>query len=201
MFCAMSAIIKATIKNRSVWGGDIMNYKRKSLVLVCCAINLCSCVTYHNEDYNPNYQTYTYDNSQLYPAVNYGSSNEGYRYSTSEHTVAVPNSYHVGEYHSPVSFKDRDRVWVSNQNPQGYTIEIAEGEKASQVAQKLYKTPKSDRMAQVKYQVRGKSYYKGVYGTYPDATSAQKALESLPEEIRQEASVKNWSNVQQNLER
>lgn len=193
----MSAIIKAIIKIISV--GDNMNYKGKCIVLSFCAINLCSCMIYDNENYNPNYQTYTYDNSQLYPAANYGSSTAGYRYSTNEQTVAVPNSYHVGEYHSPVSFKDRDRTWVSNQNPQGYTIEIAEGEKASQVAQKLYKTPKNDRMAQVKYQMNGKPYYKGVYGTYPDAASAQKALESLPEDIKQGASVKNWSTMQQNL--
>lgn len=178
-----------------------MNAKRNCVVLSLCAFNLCSCMVTDNEEYTPRYQTYTYDSSQLYPSAKYSNSDAGYRYSSpSPQTVNVPNSYHVGEDHSPVSFKDRDKTWVSSQNPQSYTIELGEGEKASQVAQKLYKTPKNDRMAQVKYQENGKSYYKGVYGTYPDAASAQKALEALPDDVKQGASVKSWSSMQQNLE-
>lgn len=176
-----------------------MNYKWKCIVLGISALNLCSCMVTDNEGYSPSYQSYAYDNSQLYPQINY-SYERSYRYATSGQMVTVPDSYHVGEYHSPVSFKDRDKTWVSSQNPQGYTIEVAEGEKASQVAQKLYKTPKNDRMAQVKYQANGKPYYKGVYGNYPDAASAQKALDALPAEVKQGASVKNWGAVQQNLE-
>lgn len=180
----------------------MMNYKIKVLIAGFCGINLCSCMIY-DDSQSANYQTYAYDNSQLYPQTNYTISDAGYagyRTQPSEGTVTVPDSYHVGEYHSPVSFKDRDKTWVSSQNPQGYTIEIAEGEKASQVAQKLYKTPKNDRMAQVKYQQNGKAYYKGVYGTYPDAESAQKALDALPPEIKQGAGIKNWGSVQNNLD-
>lgn len=176
-----------------------MNCKINFIVLGFCALNLCSCTINDNEQYTPNYSTYTYDNSQLYSPVNYPSSDAGYK-SSSEHSVSVPSSYHVGEFHSPVSFKNRDKIWVSSQNPQDYTIELAEGEKAAQVAQRLYKAPKNDRMAQVKYQVRGKAYYKGVYGSYPDAVSAQKALDSLPEELKQGASIKNWGSMQHNLE-
>lgn len=163
-----------------------------------CAANLSSCMVY--DDSTPNYQTYAYDGSQMYPQDNYsvGSGNR-YQYQ-SEGTVSVPDSYHVGEFHSPVSFKDRDKQWVSSQNPQGYTIEVADGDKASQVAQKLYKAPKNDRMAQVKYQQNGKTYYKGLYGTYPDAESAQKALDALPPEIKQGAGIKNWGSVQGNVE-
>jgi hypothetical protein len=156
-------------------------------------------MAYDNEAYTPKYQVSAYDESQMYAPVNYSSSNTGYRDSSSGQ-VTVPNSYHVGEYHSPISFKDRDKSWVSSQNPQAYTIEVAEGDKASQVAQKLYKTPKNDRMAQVKSQVNGSAYYKGVYGTYPDEASAQKALDALPDDIKQGAAVKNWSSVQQNLD-
>jgi septal ring-binding cell division protein DamX len=114
--------------------------------------------------------------------------------------VVVPDSYHVGEYHSPVSFKDRDKGWVSSQNPQGYTIELADDQKASKVAQKLYKAPKNDRMAQVRYQKNGKPYYKGVYGTYNSPEAAQKALDQLPAELKQGAGVKSWGSVQENLE-
>lgn len=151
------------------------------------------------DDNSDSYNTYTYNNSQLYPPADYNTVNT-YQSSFPQRNVSVPDSYHVGEFHSPVSFKDRDRTWVTNQNPQGYTIEVADDEKASQVAQKLYKTPKNDRMAQVKYQRDGKAYYKGVYGTYPDAESAQKALNALPPEIKQGAGVKNWGSVQNNLE-
>ena len=175
--------------------------KAKYIIAGLCVINLSSCVIYDNTSNVPAYQTYTYDNSQLYPQ-DYNANDLNYRYSSSQGsgTVAVPDSYHVGQFHSPVSFKDRDKTWASGQNPQGYTIEIAEGDKASQVAQKLYKAPKSDRMAQLKYENNGKAYYKGVYGSYPDAASAQKALDALPPEIKQGAGVKNWGSVQQNLE-
>lgn len=176
--------------------GKTMNTQWKILILGGVILNLSSCMMNDNEGYTPNYQMYTYDNTPLY-SNNF--QDDGYKIPNSSNVV-VPNSYHVGEYHSPVSFKDRDRTWVSDQNPSGYTIEIAEGDKASEVAQKLYKTPKNDRMAQVKYQSQGKAYYKGVYGTYPDAESAQKALDTLPDDVKQGASVQSWGSVQKNLE-
>jgi septal ring-binding cell division protein DamX len=148
----------------------------------------------------PSYQAYTYDNTGLYPKASYSTADSNYHYQTNSEVVTVPDSYHVGSYHSPVSFKDRDKTWVSSQNPQGYTIEIADGEKAADVARKLYNTPKNDRMAQVKYQQNGKSHYKGLYGTYPDAQSAQKALDSLPDNVKKGAGIKNWNSVQNNLE-
>ncbi len=76
---------------------------------------------------------------------------------------------------------------------------MADGEKASQVAQTLYKAPKNDRMAQIKYQRNGKDYYKGLYGSYDSPEAAQKALDALPPDIKQGAGIKNWSNVQGNL--
>lgn len=163
-----------------------------------CAINLSSCIAYE-ENNSPSYETYTYNDSQLYAQGYYSTSNYNYNYNQQHQSVAVPESYHVGEYHSPVSFKDRDRTWVNGQNPQGYTIEVADDEKAAQVAQKLYKAPKNDRMAQIKYQRNGKAYYKGLYGTYDNAQDAQNALDALPAEIKQGAGVKNWGSVQGNL--
>lgn len=176
----------------------MMNNKIKLIGIGVCALSLSSCMV--NDDNYTSYQSYTYDQYQLYPQGDYRVGNYGYQNPPRSHGgVTVPDSYHVGEYHSPVSFKDRDRNWVSSQNPQGYTIEVAEGDKASLVAQKLYKTPKNDRMAQIKYQRNGKAYYKGLYGTYDSPEAAQKALEALPPEIKQGAGIKNWGSVQNNL--
>lgn len=147
---------------------------------------------YSTQDYY-RMNTYNYNYNDNY------NNNYKYNYGNPQKQVAVPDSYHVGEYHSPVSFKDRDRTWVAGQNPKGYTIEVADDEKAAQVAQKLYKAPKNDRMAQVKYQKNGKPYYKGLYGTYNNAADAQKALDALPPEIKQGAGVKDWGSVQSNL--
>lgn len=178
-----------------------MNNKINYLALGLCTISLSSCMVYENQA-SSNYRSYySYDPTPMYTAGVYNYRLNNYNDSANPPTqaVSVPDSYHVGEYHSPVSFKERDSNWVSSQSPQAYTIEIADGEKASQVAQKLYKAPKSDRMAQVKYQRNGKSYYKGVYGSYNNAADAQKALDALPPEIKQGAGVKSWGSVQGSL--
>lgn len=174
----------------------------KLIIGALCLIQLTGCMNYE-DSYPTAYETYAYDNSQFYPTVdyrmaNYGSNSQPYKGQGSGNVV-VPDSYHVGAYHSPVSFKDRDKNWVRSQNPQGYTIEVADNAKASQVAQALYKAPKSDRRAQVKYYRNGQTYYKGVYGSYDSPEAAQKALDSLPAEIKQGAGVKNWSSVQGSL--
>lgn len=177
----------------------MINNKIKLIVLGLCSMSMSACMV-NDEVYTPGYQAYAYDQTQLYPQGDYRFYNLNYTYpNQSNQEVSVPDSYHVGQYHSPVSFKDRDKNWVSSQNPQGYTIEVADGDKASQVAQKLYKAPKNDRMAQIKYQRNGKNYYKGLYGTYNSAEEAQKALDALPPEIKQGAGIKNWNNVQNTM--
>lgn len=179
-----------------------MNNNLQFALAGICALSLSSCVLVDNRTsdnlYYPAYATY--DNNQLYMQSNYSNSGSNYKYNylvQPKHDVIVPDSYHVGDMRSPVSFHERDAVWVSTQNPQAYTIELANGEKASTVAQTLYKAPKNDRRAQVKYQQNGKDYYRGVYGSYNSAAEAQKALNSLPAEIRNGATVKNWSSIQQ----
>ncbi len=175
-----------------------MNNNKKCLLTVIALMNLSSCMVY--EDRSQVYPTYTYDNRGLYPNASYGMSSYGSAPVAEERRVSVPDSYHVGEYHSPVSFKDRDRDWVANQNPQGYTIEVAEGDKASQVANALQSTPKNDRMAQIKSNRNGQNYYQGVYGSYSDRESAQKALEALPADLKQKAMVKDWSSIQNSMQ-
>lgn len=123
-------------------------------------------------------------------------SGRGYYQPPEKKGVVVPETYHVGAYHSPSSHKDRDSQWVSRQNPHGYTIEVANDPKASQVAKKLFQAPKNDRRAQIKYHRAGQTYYKGLYGSYSSYQEAQNALNQLPEEIKQGARIQSWSNVQ-----
>lgn len=173
-----------------------MHKSIKLLVVLVNAVGLSSCTMNNDENYS--YTTsYMYKDNQPLTTTSYADYNLTQR---AEHKVVVPDSYHVGQYRSPVSFKDRDKTWVSSQSPHSYTIEIADGEQAAQVAQKLYKAPKSDRMAQVQYNKDGKAYYKGVYGSYSTSDDAQKAMDALPAEVKQGANIKTWGSVQNNLQ-
>lgn len=168
--------------------------------LICLsATALVACTSDNSVNYN-SYESYNYANTLDYTPQSYGYNPDMQQYQyQSSGQVNVPESYHVGAYRSPTSHKDRDRDWVNNQNPQGYTIELGDGEKASQVASKLYNAPKSDRMAQIKYYRNGTRYYKGVYGSYNSYDEAQKAYNALPDKVKQGAGIKNWGNVQQNI--
>lgn len=181
-----------------------MNNNIKFAIVGLCALGLSSCAMMDDSTGTSlSYPAYaSYYDSQAYMRNTYNMPNYNYNYKYYESTrpkqdVVIPDSYHVGDMRTPVSFQDRDQTWVSSQNPQGYTIELAEGDKASKVAQTLYKAPKKDRMAQVKVQRDGKDYYRGVYGTFNSAADAQKALDALPPEIKSSATVRNWSSVQQ----
>lgn len=177
-----------------------MNNYAKLALSGLCILGMSSCTML--DDGTGTYLNYpayaSYDDSQAY-RTNYYKSPNNYKYYQSyqpKQDVIVPDSYHVGDMRPPVSFKDRDQVWVSNQSPQAYTIQLADGDKASQVAQALYKAPKNERVAQVKSARDGKDYYQGVYGSYTSAAEAQKALDALPAEVKRGASVKNWSTIQ-----
>ena len=177
--------------------GNVMLNHSRILSIFLCVSGLSACTTDNPPlDYR-NVQTYTYTASPLYP-----EGYEGTVYTelpAEKSPVEVPDTYHVGAFHSPTAHKDMDRDWVNNQNAQGYTIELGEDEKAAQVANTLYKAPKNERTAEIKYQHNGKTYYKGLYGTYPSYEEAQKALNTLPADVKQKAGVKNWGSVQKGL--
>lgn len=174
-----------------------MNLYIKSISIGLGLLTLSSCSSDLNTMYSMP-ERYTYS---IGPNPNYNYYPNTYRVSAytydnpSPRVVTVPESYHVGQAQNPVASKDLDRTWVNGQNAEGYTIEIADGDKASQVAQSLMKAPKNERMAQVKYQKEGKSYYKGLYGSFENQQAAQKALDSLPAELKQGAGVKSWGSV------
>ncbi|MGQ3888959.1 SPOR domain-containing protein [Legionella sp. CNM-1927-20] len=164
---------------------------------------LASCVRITDTPYPAAYTYSGYDDmryySQIYSqGVNYKEYNDinDNNMLSSTREVKVPESYHVGAYHSPTRAKDRDRSWVSSQNPLGYTIELADEEKPAQVAKKLHLAPKHDRMAEIKYQRDGRDYYKGLYGSYSSKQEAENALNNLPPELKQGANIKDWSSIQ-----
>ena len=176
-----------------------MNSKNSAIIsITLCVFSLSACTSLYNK---PSYNTQSANSKnrdaaiQLYPD---GYDNGG-AYAPDQinaKTVGVQNSLHVDDTAAPPSFKDRDNSWVSKQNPQGYTIEIAHGEKANDVASTIQKAPKNERAAEVKYKQDGKQFYKGVYGSYPTYEAAQQALNALPDDVKQGASVKTWGNIQ-----
>lgn len=169
----------------------------KIISISLCAISLSACMIDDGQDMTSNYQSYDYKNTPLYPE-GYDST-AIYSDETAKKEVVVPESYHVGAMQSPVSPKDLDKSWVRSQNPMGYTIQIANDEKAAHVAGALQKAPKNERMAEIKSQRDGKANYIGLYGTYPNYDAAHKALDALPADIKQGAGIKSWGSVQQTV--
>jgi septal ring-binding cell division protein DamX len=183
-----------------------MLIKTKLIGITLCAVSLSACNSLDHTVSGDAYKPSSHRDSgiQLYPD---GYDNGGaYAPDTAQTAktsdnpaVTVPETYHVGAYQAPESFKDRDKTWINSQNSQGYTIEVANGDKPAEVASVLQKTPKNERMAEVKYKHDGKDYYKGIYGTYPSYEAAQQALSTLPEDIRQNAGIKTWGSVQSSV--
>lgn len=170
--------------------------KIKQVTILLSVMMLCSCTMMGTDGYS-DYQSY-YNYEDLVPYAEGTSGPEAYQDTiVSPRPVNIPDSYHVGAYHSPTSFKDRDKTWVNSQNSQSYTIILAEGAKASYVAGRLMKAPKTDRSAQVQYQQGNQTYYKGVYGSYHSYEDAQKALHALPSDLQEGAQIKSFSAVQQ----
>lgn len=165
-----------------------------SSVIVALSLGMQACDTIYSTPYNDEYALSSYNFSNYHD--NNMQQNQPGGYYGPRRSVNVPNSYHVGRNATPASHKKRDRNWASSQNPQGYTIELANDKKASNVAKTLHKVPKNERMAQFKYKQDGKSRYTGVYGTYKNRDEAQKALKALPSDVRNKASVQKWGKIQ-----
>lgn len=137
------------------------------------------------------YQPFPYVDSFAYS----GETNVSYMNDLEEKPpLTVPDSYHVGTMGSPTPHTDLDKEWVDQQHATGYTIELADGDKASLVANTLLRAPKQERRAEISYQRAGKTYYKGVYGTYPTKEAAEQALKTLPAGVT--GQIKPWGSVQ-----
>ena len=172
----------------------MLNFVRNTVLGISIS-SLCACATYNPGGYTTSLPSSTDHGTELYPEgyENTGSSSDYHQ------QVSVPDSYHVSTYHPPEKSKNVDEQWVAGQNATGYTIEVADGDKASSVANTLLQAPKNERKAEVKYQQGDKTLYKGVYGTYPTAEAAQQALQTLPTDLQQKASVKSWGTIQSTI--
>lgn len=179
--------------------GHIMlnNYRILSISLCVCSLSACTIddtTTYTNDQL---YQPYTYSSTRWNPQ---GYENTGYtELPQDQKPVEVPESYHVSATHAPTSHTDLDHNWVNSQNAQAYTIELSNSDKASQVAGTLFKAPKNERTAEIKYQHDGKTYYKGLYGSYPSHEAAQQALDALPADVKPNAGIKTWGSIQSGI--
>ncbi|WP_242601953.1 SPOR domain-containing protein [Legionella yabuuchiae] len=171
-----------------------MRSKIRVVTVISAVLILNACTSYNPHGYM-NYQTYTWGGEPLYPE-SYDASYTSRDYEQEKKPVVVPETYHVGAYHSPARAKDRDRNWVQSQSPSNYTIELAEGDKASKVAGTLVKAPKTDRRAQIRYEQNGTTRYKGLYGSYPTYEAAKQALNTLPDDVRAGAKIESWGSVQ-----
>lgn len=166
----------------------------KRLGILAGVMSLVACGTYNPNGYT-NYQTYTDHGMDLYPEGYENTGNLTDRPPSSQ-KVSVPESYHVSAYHAPTKSGDLDEQWVSGQNASSYTIEVANGESASSVANTLLKVPKTERMAEIKVPKGDKTLYKGVYGSYPTQDAAEQARQALPADVKANATVKTWGSVQ-----
>ncbi len=181
-----------------------MKITTRKIGLLACTLSLSACGMMKSGDDTSYYSPYSFGQSDhtatapLYPDGydNTSSGNGAYTPGARERVVTVPESYHVSAESAPASFKDREKTWVGRQNPQNYTIQIDDSEKASEVARTLQKAPKDARRAEVKYNRGGEQYYRGVYGTYSSYEAAQKAMNNLPSDLKQNAKIKTWGSVQ-----
>ncbi len=169
----------------------------RNLSVVFSVLGLSGCFFdgVNHQDENTTYQSYqTLPNNMLYPDSYEAISDRGNR-PVSSGAVVVPQTYHLS-MGNPEASKNVDKTWVSSQNAQAYTIELATDSKASKVASTLYKAPKQERSAEVK---TTQGTYTGVYGTYPSYEAAQAKLNNLPEDIKQDAKITTWGQVQSHL--
>jgi septal ring-binding cell division protein DamX len=184
-----------------------MNNQLRVLTIVACSLNLTACVVDRQQAIG-GYDPYSKQPStMLYPEGYENPVNDTTIYDTtplpssqapitSTTGVVVPETYHVSSTHGPAAVHDVDQQWVNQQNPSHYTIELAESDKASQVASVLSQAPKHARTAEVQTNKHGQTYYTGVYGTYANKEEAESALNALPSDIKRNANIESWSQVQ-----
>lgn len=133
-----------------------------------------------------------YDYNGYYNS-SYGDYDQRYR---PKRVIREERGYHLSSGETPTSHKKRDKDWIYQNNARHYTIQVGSDEKASVVARKLYKSPRTQGAAQYRHRDGNRTVYRGVVGSYKTKEEAQKALSSLPDDVRGSAKVRNWGRVQ-----
>lgn len=102
------------------------------------------------------------------------------------------NDQRVAQLH-PTRARDSDLTWVSEQPSGHYTIQLDRSGNASDVAKRLYQAPKVERRAEV----ATRSGYVGVLGSFESVASAEQILATLPEDLRKDAKIVQWREIQE----
>lgn len=89
--------------------------------------------------------------------------------------------------------RDSDLIWVSEQPSGHYTIQLDRSGNASAVAKRLYQAPKVERRAEI----ATRSGYVGVLGSFETVASAEQLLATLPDDLRKDAKIVQWREVQE----
>ncbi len=176
----------------------------KTLIMASSSILIASCATWNGSSMMPaSYSPYsgmnTTNPSQLYPESYENTSYSSYSTMQDMPITEVQSKTMIQNNtptQTPTPAKDMDSFWISQQDPNGYTLELANSSHALDVAKTLSQAPKKARMAEIKYEHQHKAYYKGLYGSYQSAEAAAKALHELPEDLQHQASIVTWKTVQ-----
>lgn len=185
---------------------SIIHSNLRTLMICLTALSLCGCLM----DGTPSWDSTSTENDSYFTMQsmpNYEST-EGYNTSYDSYLslpdtdtspgVVVPKTYHLGNYtNTPPTSKDEDRQWVNQQNPSGYTIEVSKDVKPAPVANKLQQMPKNERSVEVRSQ---SGSYLGLHGSYPNREAAEQQLNNLPSSVKDNAQIKNWHSIQNQVD-
>jgi len=94
----------------------------------------------------------------------------------------------------------KDSSWIAAQNPEHYTLHLAGSYDLASLMTVAQSIPNQSEVAYYEVNFEGKSWYTLIYGEFEDAQVAKKALQKLPEEIKQWSPlVRKFSEMQQTL--
>lgn len=193
----------------------IVNRQKNWLGISLCSMSLCGCVldgtsssswngtwdNANNEGYFMQAMPDEYNNPPVYSEsydTSYHSNFYGDNGDDQQSKVIVPQSYHVGGIsNTPMTAKEEDKHWVQEKNPSDYTIQVQKNRKPSQVANTLQRMPKNERSVEVRSH---SGSYIGLHGNYRSREAAEAQLNNLPENVKDQATIKNWGTVQKEVE-
>lgn len=175
-----------------------MPYLRMLMLIVLAALlSACSWSGW----FSPNYQSNRNGSSgnNYYHPYDYGTDTaHSYKRDAPRSRPFRPPapSYHFAVTPTPQKHTTVDKDWIHSQHGTGYTIQVADDNDPSRVADVLHKAPKTGRMTQYKYKDGETTRYGGTVGSYATKEEAEQAMQRLPETMRGTATVQQWDGIQ-----